>query len=90
MISSGLTAALSQAVVGAEAAVHGLTVEAVLSTLLYTGIGVVVFAVSFFVITKAVPFSMRKEIEEDQNIALGIMIGSVFIGLAIIIAAAIS
>jgi uncharacterized membrane protein YjfL (UPF0719 family) len=38
---------------------------------------------------KVTPFSFRKEIEEDQNISLGIIIGCVFIGLAIIIAAAI-
>ena len=35
------------------------------------------------------PFSIRKEIEEDQNVALGIVIGSVIIGLALIIAHAI-
>ena len=33
---------------------------------------------------------IRKEIEEDQNTALGIVIGSVIIGLALVIAAAIS
>jgi uncharacterized membrane protein YjfL (UPF0719 family) len=38
---------------------------------------------------KVTPFSIRKEIEEDQNIALGIIIGAAFIGLAIILAAAI-
>ncbi|MFP6686390.1 MAG: DUF350 domain-containing protein [Polyangiaceae bacterium] len=40
--------------------------------------------------TKLSPFSIRKEIEEDQNTALGIVIGSVIIGLALVIAAAIS
>ena len=35
------------------------------------------------------PFSIRKEIEDDQNTALGIVIGSMLIGIAIIIAAAI-
>ncbi|MDH3530597.1 MAG: DUF350 domain-containing protein, partial [Acidobacteriota bacterium] len=34
------------------------------------------------------PFSIRKEIEEDQNTALGIVIGSMLISIAIIIAAA--
>ena len=38
---------------------------------------------------KVAPFSVRKEIEEDQNTALGIIIGSMIIGLAIIIGAAI-
>jgi uncharacterized membrane protein YjfL (UPF0719 family) len=35
------------------------------------------------------PFSVVKEIEQDQNTALGIIIGSVLIGMSIIIAAAI-
>jgi uncharacterized membrane protein YjfL (UPF0719 family) len=34
-------------------------------------------------------FNVHKEIEEDHNTALGIVIGSIMIGLAIIIAAAI-
>jgi len=61
----------------------------VLESLVFVGIGIVTFVVAFFIITKITPFSIRKEIEEDQNTALGIVIGSVFIGLAIIIAAAI-
>jgi uncharacterized membrane protein YjfL (UPF0719 family) len=60
-----------------------------LLTIIYSGIGVVVFAIAFFVIVKVTPFSIRKEIEEDQNTSLGIMIGSVIIGLSFIIASAI-
>jgi putative membrane protein len=56
-------------------------------TLLYSGVGVIVFAVAFFVMTKLVPFSIHKEIEEDQNTALAIVMGSVILGLAHIIAA---
>lgn len=66
-----------------------LLVRQVLESLAFVGIGIVAFAAAFFLITKITPFSIRKEIEEDQNTALGIVIGSVFIGLAIIIAAAI-
>ena len=39
-------------------------------------------------INKVAPFSIRKEIEEDQNTALGIVIGSVIIGVAMIVSAA--
>jgi hypothetical protein len=60
-----------------------------LSSIVYTLIGIAFFALTFWVITKVSPFSMRKEIEEDQNISLGIIIGSIFLGIAIIIAAAI-
>lgn len=62
---------------------------AMLSTVIYSVIGLVVFAVSLFIISKVTPFSIAKEIGEDQNTALAIIIGSVFISLAIIIQAAI-
>jgi uncharacterized membrane protein YjfL (UPF0719 family) len=57
--------------------------------LLYSLIGIALFGLAFFIIVKVAPFSMRKEIEEDQNTALGIIIGAVFIGIALIIGAAI-
>jgi uncharacterized membrane protein YjfL (UPF0719 family) len=59
-----------------------------LSTVLYTLFGVIVFAIAFFAIVKLSPFSIRKELEADQNIAVAILIASVILGLAIIIAAA--
>jgi putative membrane protein len=60
-----------------------------LLTLGYTIFGMIVFGIAFWVIVKICPFSMRKEIEEDQNISLAILIGSVMLGLSIIIAATI-
>lgn len=59
-------------------------------TVIYVFLGVVIFGLAFWAVTKVTPFSVRKEIEEDQNTSLGIIIGAVIIGLAIIIAAAIS
>jgi uncharacterized membrane protein YjfL (UPF0719 family) len=47
------------------------------------------FAASFALISFLAPFSLRKEIEEDHNTALAILIGAVIIGLSIIISAAI-
>jgi uncharacterized membrane protein YjfL (UPF0719 family) len=53
-------------------------------------VGTVVLGLSFYVIEKVLPFSMRKEIAEDHNVSLGIILGAFVIGLSIIIAAAIS
>ena len=64
--------------------------ETIVSTLIFVFIGLLFFALAFGILGKATPFSIRKEIEEDQNTALGIVIGSLLIGIAIIIAAAIS
>lgn len=59
------------------------------TTSIFVVLGLVLFALAFLVIVKVSPFSIRKEIETDQNTSLAIIIGSVFIGIALIIAAAI-
>lgn len=60
-----------------------------LPTVIYFAVGLVLFGLSVLLMDKVVPFSLRKEIEEDQNTALAIVIAGVFIGMAIILAAAI-
>jgi putative membrane protein len=72
-----------------ENMLYGLKPLAIASTVIYSLIGFAVFALAFVVMDKITPFSLRKEIEEDQNTALAIIMGSVFISLAIIIQAAI-
>jgi len=49
----------------------------------------IVFGIAFWLMVKLTPFSIRKELEEDQNVAMAIVIGAVMLGLAIIIAATI-
>ncbi len=62
--------------------------ELILSVV-YSAVGMVVFALFFLLVIKFAPIPVIKEIEEDQNIALAILMGSVVIGLSIVIAAAI-
>jgi putative membrane protein len=59
------------------------------TTAIFTAFGLLIFGIAYFIILKATPFSIRKEIEEDQNIALAVVIGAVIIGISLIIAAAI-
>ncbi|RMG11600.1 MAG: DUF350 domain-containing protein [Planctomycetota bacterium] len=79
----------SLAHVGLAAITVELDLNEIVNALVYAALGVVVFTLAFWVMAKAVPFSMRKEIEEDQNTALGVIVGSVILGLAIVIGAAI-
>lgn len=60
-----------------------------LAVVIYSAVGILVLTVSFMVIRRFLPFSVTKEIEEDQNTALAIIIGAVIIGMSIIIAASI-
>jgi len=64
-------------------------VRGLLAAIVYSLLGILVFGLGFLVIRWVSPFSLKKEIESDQNTALAIVIGSVILGLALIIAAAI-
>lgn len=63
--------------------------DLLIETLAFTILGLILFAVAFWIIKTILPFSIRKEIEEDQNVALGIIIASIIIGIALIVAAAV-
>jgi putative membrane protein len=60
-----------------------------LAAVLFAVIGVVLFILAFILFDKLTPGSLWKEIIEDQNTALGVLMGAVAIALAIIIAAAV-
>ncbi|QYO62168.1 DUF350 domain-containing protein [Leptolyngbya sp. 7M] len=61
--------------------------EILLTTLIFVVLGLVFFTIAYFVLSRI--FDIHHEIEEDQNTALGIIIGAIMIGISIIIAAAI-
>lgn len=61
--------------------------EVIVTALIFVFIGLIIFCIAYAILSRV--FHIHKEIEEDQNTALGIVIGSIMIGLAIIIAAAI-
>lgn len=65
-----------------------LSAGPILSTIVYSIIGLAMYMIAFWLICKISPFSVRKEIEIDQNTSLGIIIGAVMLGLSIIIASA--
>lgn len=67
---------------------HGM-LRTVISSVVYGIVGMMLFAVAFWIIARSLPFSLRKEIEDDQNVALGIMLGAVILGLAMIVSAAV-
>ena len=84
---------IAQATPPTTHAVRGMSVSelgsVLLSTVIFTLFGLLVFGLAYVIIVKTTPFSIRKEIEEDQNVALAIVIASVILGIALIIAAAI-
>lgn len=63
--------------------------EAAVSSAVFAGIGLVVFGIAFWLMNKLAPFPVKKEIEEDQNVALAIIMAGVIIGVSLIISAAV-
>ena len=83
-----LTDSIASIVWGLALPLEGL-MPTLIITVIFVVLGLIVFAIAFLIIAKASPFSVRKEIEDDQNTALAIVIAAVILGSAIIIAAAI-
>ena len=52
-------------------------------------IGIAVFVSAFVVIDKLTPYDLWKEIVEEKNLALAVLVGAMSIGICIIIAAAV-
>jgi putative membrane protein len=63
--------------------------EAAVSSAVFAGIGLVVFGLAFWIMNKLAPFSLKKEIEEDHNVALAIIMAGVIIGVSLIISSAV-
>lgn len=59
------------------------------NALLYSFLGIVIFVVAFFVMDNFTPYNLWKEIVEEKNMALAILIGAMSIGMCMIIAAAV-
>ncbi len=55
----------------------------------YAALGIVIFVLAFFIIDRFTPYHLWKEIVEEKNTALAILVGAMSIGICIIIAAAV-
>ncbi len=66
-----------------------MDLHALANALIYSVLGILIFAIAFVLIDKLTPYHLWKEIVEDKNVALAILIGALSIGMCIIIAAAV-
>ena len=60
-----------------------------LNAILYAALGILIFVIAFAIIDKMTPYHLWKEIVEDKNVALAVLVGAMSIGMCIIIAAAV-
>jgi uncharacterized membrane protein YjfL (UPF0719 family) len=61
----------------------------VIAALVFALIGLTMFLVAFLVIDRLTPYTLWKEIIDEHNTALAILIGAIALGMSIILAAAI-
>ncbi|RYY87714.1 MAG: DUF350 domain-containing protein [Comamonadaceae bacterium] len=69
--------------------IEWLKPAAVVGSIVYALIGVVIFWLSFVVIDKLTPYDLWEELVEKQNLALGAVVAAMCLGISIIVAAAI-
>jgi putative membrane protein len=60
-----------------------------LNALIYAVLGIVIFALAFSIVDRMTPYHLWKEIVDDKNVALAILVGAISLGMCIIIAAAV-
>ncbi len=59
------------------------------AALVYATLGLVVFALAFVIVDRLTPYHLWKEIIDEKNTALAIVVGAVAIGISIIVSSAI-
>lgn len=66
-----------------------IPVSNIVNALVFAFIGIIIFSVAFILLDKLTPYHLWKEIVQEHNMALAILVGSLSIGICIIIAAAV-
>ncbi len=61
----------------------------ILSTMVYSILGFVLFIAALYIIEKITRFSVSEKVVSEGNVAVGIVVGSIIIAMGIIISSAI-
>ncbi|PYP73671.1 MAG: DUF350 domain-containing protein [Gemmatimonadetes bacterium] len=60
-----------------------------LAATVFALLGIVIFILAFVVVDRVTPYSLWKEIVEEKNVALAVLLGAASIGICVIIASAV-
>ena len=61
----------------------------VINAVVFAFLGIAVFTIAFVVLDKLTPYHLWKEVIQEHNTALAVLVGALSIGICIIIAAAV-
>ncbi|MES2735643.1 MAG: DUF350 domain-containing protein [Verrucomicrobiota bacterium] len=60
-----------------------------LNSIIYAILGIIIFVSGFIIVDKLTPYDLWKQLVEEKNLALAIVVGAAALGVCQIIAAAI-
>jgi len=66
-----------------------LALRSVMAALVYSVLGLVVFWVTFLIVDTLTPYHLWRQLVEEKNVALAIVVGALALSIAWIVAAAI-
>jgi uncharacterized membrane protein YjfL (UPF0719 family) len=66
-----------------------LALRSVAAALVYSVLGIVVFGVAFKIVDTLTPYHLWRQLVEEKNVALAIVVGAMALSIALIVASAI-
>lgn len=63
--------------------------HSLVNAVVFSLVGILVFTIAFMVMDKLTPYHLWKEIVQEHNMALAVLVGALSIGISLIIAAAV-
>lgn len=66
-----------------------MDITILVNSIIYALLGVVIFVVSFIIVDKLTPYDLWKQLVEEKNLSLAIVVAAGILGICVIIAAAI-
>lgn len=63
--------------------------QLVINSLVFSGVGIAILFIAYFIIEKITPENTWKKITQENNVAVAIVFGALIIGISMIISAAI-
>lgn len=66
-----------------------INVSYIINSITYSVIGMLIFGIGFWVFDRLTPYSLWKEVVEEKNVAVALIVSAVSLGVCMIIASAI-
>jgi len=66
-----------------------MDIAILINSIVYALLGIIIFIAGFIIVDKLTPYDLWKQLVEEKNIALAVVVGAAALGICLIIAAAI-